>query len=90
MTNDLAIRILKGDVLGTTDQTHEAVAMAIKALSTPVREVRRGKWILNKAVANIDTYYYSCSKCGNERCFIDAYKANWCEECGADMREDEE
>lgn len=33
MTNALAIRILKGDVLGTTDQTHEAVAMAIKALS---------------------------------------------------------
>ena len=33
MTNDLAIRILSGDVLGTTEQTHEAVAMAVKALS---------------------------------------------------------
>lgn len=33
MTNDLAIRILTGDVLGTTEQTHEAVAMAVKALS---------------------------------------------------------
>ena len=33
MTNDLAIRILNGDILGTTEQTHEAVAMAVKALS---------------------------------------------------------
>lgn len=33
MTNDLAIRILSGAILGTTEQTHEAVAMAIKALS---------------------------------------------------------
>ena len=55
--------------------------------SAPVREVQRGRWILNKAAANIDTYYFRCSECGNERCFIGAYKANWCEECGADMRE---
>lgn len=33
MTNDIAIKILTGDVLGTTEQTHEAVAMAVKALS---------------------------------------------------------
>ena len=33
MTNDLAIRILTGDILGTTEQTREAVAMAVKALS---------------------------------------------------------
>lgn len=32
MTNDLAIKILMGDVLGTTEQTHEAVEMAVKAL----------------------------------------------------------
>lgn len=29
---DLAIRILSGDVLGTSEQTHEAIKMAIKAL----------------------------------------------------------
>ena len=33
MTNELAIRILNGDVLGTSEQTHEAVVMAVKALS---------------------------------------------------------
>ena len=33
MTNELAIRILTGDVLGTSEQTQEAVTMAVKALS---------------------------------------------------------
>ena len=35
MTSKLAIKILTGDVLGTSEQTHEAVAMAVKALSLP-------------------------------------------------------
>jgi len=34
MTNELAIRILTGDVLGTSGQTQEAVKMAVKALSS--------------------------------------------------------
>ncbi len=33
MTKELAIRILTGDVLGTSEQTQEAVTMAVKALS---------------------------------------------------------
>lgn len=35
LTNELAIRILTGDVLGTSEQTHEAIKMAVKALSLP-------------------------------------------------------
>ena len=35
MTNELAIRILTGDVLGTTEQTQKAVTMAVRALSQP-------------------------------------------------------
>lgn len=35
MTNELAIRILTGSVLGTAEQTQEAVTMAVKALSVP-------------------------------------------------------
>lgn len=35
MTNELAIRIITGDVLGTSEQTHEAIKMAVKALSLP-------------------------------------------------------
>lgn len=33
MTREEAIRIISGEVLGTTEQTHEAVAMAVEALS---------------------------------------------------------
>ena len=32
MTKEMAIKILRGDVLGTNEQTHEAVFMAIRAL----------------------------------------------------------
>ena len=35
MTNELAIRIITGDVLGTSEQTQEAIIMAVKALSMP-------------------------------------------------------
>ena len=35
MTNELAIKILTGDVLGTSEQTHEAIKMAVSALSQP-------------------------------------------------------
>lgn len=66
MTNDLAIRILNGDILGTTEQTHEAVAMAVKALSTlpsveaePVRQT--AEWIYGEK-DGADGWY--CSKCG--------------------------
>lgn len=35
MTTELAIRILTGDVLGTNEQTHDAVKMAVEALLRP-------------------------------------------------------
>lgn len=35
MNNELEIRILTGDVLGTTEQTQEAITMAVRALSQP-------------------------------------------------------
>ena len=34
MTKELAISIICGDVLGTSEQTHEAIKMAVKALSS--------------------------------------------------------
>lgn len=37
MTKEMAINILRGDVLGTDEQTHEAVFMAIKALKEQAR-----------------------------------------------------
>ena len=67
MTNDLAIRILNGDILGTTEQTHEAVAMAVKALSAlpsaDAIEVVRCK---NCAKCQVDTIFDQYW-CGGER-----------------------
>lgn len=39
MTREEAIRIISGEVLGTTEQTHEAVAMAVEALSAQSQQV---------------------------------------------------
>lgn len=60
MTNDLAIRILTGDVLGTTEQTHEAVEMAVKALSDVHTEITMAD-LINRQVANeyFDLYRHS-------------------------------
>lgn len=61
MTKEMAITILRGDVLGTDEQTHEAVFMAIKALKEQERvdavEVVRCKdcrWFEN------DGYHTNC------------------------------
>jgi len=91
MTNDLAVRILNGDVLGTTEQTHEAVAMAIKALSADVQPVRHGRWewIASTAVEQHGTWLpylkegltVKCSECGIR------FDRPWhyCPACGATM-----
>ena len=44
MTNELAIRILTGDVLATSEQTQEAIKMAVKALSLPSADPEQ-RWI---------------------------------------------
>lgn len=57
MTNDLAIRILNGDILGTTEQTHEAVAMAVKALSdvrTEITEEDVREWCYKRGLVVMD------------------------------------
>lgn len=61
MTKEMAIDILRGVVLGTNEQTHEAVFMAIKALKERARsdavEVVRCKncrWYEN------DGYHTNC------------------------------
>lgn len=50
MTKELAIRILTGDVLGTSEQTHEAIKMAVRALSQPdVADTNVGDMISRQA-----------------------------------------
>lgn len=77
MTNELAIRILTGTVLGTTEQTQEAVTMAVRALLQPER--KKGHWVVDED-GNIE-----CSECGHSG--VGDY---YCERCGADMREEKD
>jgi len=85
MTNDLAVRILNGDVLGTTEQTHEAVAMAIKALSADAQPVRHGKWE-KKWHSVFKGDLPCCSVCHS----FNAFRWDYCPNCGARMDEGSE
>lgn len=76
MTKELAIQILRGEVLGTNEQTHEAVFMAIKALKN---EQKNGKW--TKVFYCDDSYNFRCSACGN----ISTISTKYCGNCGAMM-----
>lgn len=96
MTNDLAIRILSGDTLGTKEQTHEAVAMAVKALSalpSAQPERKRGKWIERGVYPNgsiTEWQSAKCSACGRWHTTPYLYyfsHTTYCPNCGADMRE---
>lgn len=81
MNKELAISILRGDVLGTDEQTHEAVFMAIKALKA--KPIRHGKWeteIITDALG-LKHCYYACSICG--KASEDEY--DYCPSCGAKM-----
>ena len=57
-----------------------------------VQPVRKGKWVLRDDSLWCTHHIYNCSLCGN---FLDFYgvnagrgDANYCPNCGADMRED--
>ena len=74
MTKELAIKILSGDTLGTNEQTHEAVCMAVKALT----EQRHGHWKEHKDYPGLA---YLCSDCG----YFTTNKTYYCPYCGARM-----
>jgi hypothetical protein len=73
MTNELAIKILIGDVLGTPEQTQEAVTMAVKALSQP----ETAKRIIGKSRDGM-TLWYQCDMCNEP---VDV-QDNFCRGCG--------
>lgn len=83
MNKELAISILRGDVLGTNEQMHEAVFMAIKALKA--EPVRHGHWI-GKPIAGYSTV--RCSVCRSVFSENNG-KWNYCPVCGAKMDLDE-
>jgi len=85
MNKEKAIRILRGDVLGTNEQTHEAVFMAIKALKA---EQKHGKWLKIEGCNTVQ-----CSECFDDFDYIDGLcylchaqeLPNYCPNCGAKM-----
>lgn len=94
MNKEEAIRILRGDVLGTNEQTHEAVFMAIKALKA---EPKRGKWIVQDTSywrathaedVQVNRLNLKCSLCGWRNHERKDY--NYCPNCGAKMERSEE
>lgn len=90
LTKELAIQILRGEVLGTNEQTHEAVFMAIKALKA---EPKKGKWIDGKHMGfdGLFVWHRECSECWYERDDDDPDKdTNYCPNCGAQMERSEE
>lgn len=61
MNKELAISILRGDVLGTNEQTHEAVFMAIKALEVePVVRCKDCKYVIP-----YESGGFNCLSCPN-------------------------
>lgn len=91
MTRELAISILVGETIGTTEQTREAVKMAVDALKADVPDTNVGKWVATEKGLRVTKY--ECSKC--KRLVIDdtGYDVTkdfpFCH-CGADMRGEEE
>ena len=96
MTHDIAIKILTGDVLGTTEQTHEAVAMAVKALSAlpsaDVQPVRHGVWMEENRRPRSAMFY--CSECHRtaydiqptrDKTWAKRCRYAYCPNCGARM-----
>lgn len=69
---------------GYTDEARQALDMAIKALEEPERKT--GRWI--NAYPDIEPnpmfMYGICSVCGCEQAISN--KLNFCPDCGADMR----
>lgn len=81
MSNEEVIEVLKGIVFNGFDRTtrkeRQALDLAIKALE----DRPQGEWIEQKNYP----FCYKCNQCGTEN----THKANFCENCGADMQRDD-
>ena len=88
MNKKLAINLLRGFVLGTNEQLHEAVFMAIRALKA---EPKHGRWV---AYEFGNERWHKCSVCGVADEYINSFGLeairNYCPYCGARMDEVEE
>lgn len=78
MTKELAIKLLRGSVLGTNEQQHEAIFMAIRALKA--EPVMHGRWIEDE---------YGIPHCSECKAINNTVYRNYCPNCGAKMDEKE-
>ena len=62
------------------ERTEEITFKTPSGKEVPFRKVKHGKWHGRKSSFN--DIYYLCSLCGGDSSF----KANFCPNCGADMR----
>lgn len=91
MTREEAIKRLKEiDIRDALQEDYDALYMAIKALE---KEPKTGHWINAKVGKLFPSNDYKCSECGNILDFDGVNcgrgDANFCPNCGADMRETE-
>ena len=56
----------------------------------PTAEPKKGKWVIDDPKRGIWTHIYYCSECGKEVLSCEVDKPNFCSNCGADMRGEEE
>ncbi len=81
MTKELAIQILRGEVLGTNEQTHEAVFMAIKALKNEQKQDALCDFCSNYGLEDGDTLYISADWDGGVA-FDYIRDIHYCPKCG--------
>ena len=62
----------------------EKILEAIAELPPAQPKPKRGKWIYKTDLITAPTGYWECSECKEGRLL---YEANFCPNCGADMRE---
>lgn len=86
--------IRRGDAIETAKDWYNGLIVGsfnglekrLKALPSAQPEQKKGKWVFKNDMAAIPTGYYECSECKSGRLI---YKENFCPNCGADMRGEE-
>ncbi len=81
LTKELAIQILRGEVLCTNEQTHEAVFMAIKALKNEQKQGELCDFCSNYGLEDGDTLYISADWDGGVA-FDYIRDIHYCPKCG--------
>ena len=66
------------------DELFEVYEDKLRELPPAQPEPKRGKWIYKTDLITVPTGYWECSECKEGRLL---YEANFCPNCGADMRE---